>query len=57
MYIEYMQGLSQPRLSTTDHATSFVAYTTVFALKVYHTRISDVSRMAKSKIQKFNIFL
>jgi hypothetical protein len=27
MYIQYMQGLSQPRLSTADHAPSFVAYT------------------------------
>jgi hypothetical protein len=26
MYIQYIQGLYQPRLSTADHAASFVAH-------------------------------
>jgi hypothetical protein len=26
MYIQYIQGLCQPRLSTADHAPSFLAY-------------------------------
>jgi hypothetical protein len=31
MYIQYVQGLCQRRLSTADHAPSFVAYTTIVA--------------------------